>query len=202
MILLNRFRPGNKLVLQELALLLNVSRTPVREALERLYQEGFVIRIPRRGFFVSEIDVEEAQELYEVRQALESYALRTSLANGISGKDLWELERFTQAYGNLVQRELSRERMLLDRDFHLFLAGLAGNRYLVRSLEAVFERLILKRRVEGYGVASGWKAYHEHEILLDAIRREDAGKAVETLSLHIDQAWQRLLGHLDDLGGT
>jgi GntR family transcriptional regulator, rspAB operon transcriptional repressor len=107
----SQLRPGVKLIHQELAERLNVSRTPVRESLERLYQEGFVTRIPRRGFFVAEIDEDEARELYEMREALELFALRRVAARGLTAADLRRLESFNQRYRELLRDDATRERM-------------------------------------------------------------------------------------------
>jgi DNA-binding GntR family transcriptional regulator len=69
-ILGNRLRPGTKLTHRMLAENLGVSRTPVRESLERLYQEGYVTRILNRGYFVAEINEQEVRVLYQTREAL------------------------------------------------------------------------------------------------------------------------------------
>ena len=139
-IVAGRFLPGTKLTHQGLAEQLRVSRTPVREALERLFQEGFVTRLPRRGFYVAVIDENEARELYGLREALELYALEQSMAAEIGRADLRRLAGLNRDYAVLVRDGMTRERMIVDRDFHLALAALAGNHALSRSLEAVFER--------------------------------------------------------------
>jgi GntR family transcriptional regulator, rspAB operon transcriptional repressor len=192
----SRLRPGVKLIHQELAERLNVSRTPVREALERLYQEGFVTRVPRRGFFVAEIDEDEARELYELREALEIYALRRTMARGIKPADLRRLDGFNEAYRGLLHDETMRERMLVDRDWHLALAALADNRALLRALEAVFERLILKIRTDGYPTRRGEEALREHREMMKALRAEDQPLAERLLAEHIQGARRRLASHL------
>lgn len=195
----NQLRPGVKLTHQELAERLSVSRTPVREALERLYQEGFVTRLPRRGFYVAEIDEDEARELYELREALEIYALRRSMARGIKPADMRRLDGFNQDYKALVRDDSTRERMLVDRDFHLALASMADNRALLRSLEAVFERLIMKMRTEGYRTVRGEEALREHVEMMKALRAEDQPKAERLLAEHIQGARRRLVSHLGEL---
>lgn len=197
----NQLRPGRKLIHQELAELLKVSRTPVREALERLYQEGFVTRLPRRGFYVAEIDENEARELYELREAIEVYALRRTMARGIKPADLRRLDSFNQTYKSLVREDTTRERMMVDRDWHLALVSLADNRALQRSLEAVFERLILKIRTDGYRTVRGAEALKEHVEMMKALRAEDAEEAVRLLASHIQGARRRLVGHLSELAG-
>lgn len=194
-------RPGVKLTHQELAERLGVSRTPVREALERLYQEGFVTRLPRRGFYVAEIDHDEARELYELREAIEVYALRRAMARGIKAADLRRLDSFNASYKALLHDKTMRERMLVDRDWHLALAALADNRALLRSLSAVFERLILKIRTDGWRTVRGEEALAEHVEMMKALRAEDAQRAEQLLTDHIRGARRRLGSHLDELAG-
>jgi len=195
----NQLRPGRKLIHQELAERLNVSRTPVREALERLFQEGFVTRVPRRGFYVAEIDADEARELYELREALEIYALRRSMQRVIKPVDLRRLDSFNKNYRLLIQENTTRERMIVDRDWHLALASLAGNRALLRSLEAVFERLIMKIRTDGYRTVRGEEALNEHLEMMKALRMDNKTVAEHLLAEHIQGARMRLMGHLTEL---
>ena len=194
-----RLRPGVKLTHQDLAERLKVSRTPVREALERLYQEGFVTRLPRRGFYVAEIDEDEARELYELREALEMFALRRAMGRGLKPADLRRLDDFNQQYKALLRHDTTRERMMVDRDWHLTLASFADNRALLRSLEAVFERLILKIRTDGYRTVRGEEALREHLEMMKALRIEDKAEAERLLAEHIQGARRRLVSHLSDL---
>ncbi len=196
MIQTNQLRPGNRLPHEELAKKLGVSRTPIREALERLFQEGYVTRIPRRGFFVAEINSEEVEELYQLREALETYALRKTIQKGIPSEGLARLEELCHHYEELADRNLTMERVLLDREFHLALAALAGNSQIVNSISAVFDRIIQKRRVEGYAGSDGTNPYHEHVHLLEALQANDAKRAEELLAEHLHQGWARFLNHL------
>src|SRR4051812_47957034 len=91
LILSGRLPPGNRLVHQELGDRLSVSRTPVREALERLFQEGYAARRPRRGYFVAEIDAGGVSDLYGTREDLEVYAFEVSWARGFGKDDMAEL---------------------------------------------------------------------------------------------------------------
>lgn len=192
----NQLRPGNRLPHEELANQLGVSRTPVREALERLFQEGYVSRIPRRGFFVAEIDAKEVEEIYQLREALEVYALRMTMRRGLPVDGLAELEALCRRYEELADRNLTMERVLLDRDFHITLAGLAGNKQIVNSISAVFDKIMQKRRVEGYASSDGMKPYNEHIKLLDALRAGDAAGAEALLTQHLNQGWARFRDHL------
>src|ERR671914_618159 len=81
LILCNEVLPGQKLHHQELSERLGVSRTPVREALTRLVQEGYVSFLPNRGFTCKEIRMQEAEELYDLREALEVFAVEKAIAH-------------------------------------------------------------------------------------------------------------------------
>lgn len=197
MILAGQLGPGRKLVHEEMATALNVSRTPVREALERLYQEGFVTRLPRRGFYVAGITRAEAIELYAAREALEIFALTSTLERGPLPRDsvdlLWHQVR---RYEELITLRAVSERILADILFHLKLAELSGNRYIVRLLAQTFERLALKRRLDGYGYDRSKKATLEHTRLVEAIARFDRKQSIQLLRKHIHLARDALLSQL------
>lgn len=195
-ILGNRLRPGSKLTHRMLAENLGVSRTPVRESLERLYQEGYVKRVQNRGYFVAEMDTQEVGELYQTREALELYALQRVLAKGISAQSLKAIQAINARYRILCQQNLSRERLLVDREFHLALADLTGNGFLSRTLAGIFDRLILKRRVEGYHDTRGLKPHDDHVRLLAALGKSDDVLAQRLLRDHISSACARLTEYL------
>ena len=195
-ILANLLRPGSKLTHRMLAEKLGVSRTPVRESLERLYQEGYVKRVQNRGYFVAEMDTQEVSELYQTREALELFALQQVLTKGISAQSLKAIQAINARYRILCQQNLSRERLMVDREFHLALADLAGNGFLNRTLAGIFDRLILKRRVEGYHDTRGLKPYDDHVRLLAAFGKGDDDLAQRQLREHISSACTRLTEYL------
>jgi len=201
-ILNNRYRPGNKLTNQEIAESLGVSRTPVRESLERLFQEGYVTRIANRGYFVAEIDVHEVRELYQTREALELYSLGRVIETGAALPVMERLEAFNARYRTLCVDTLSRERLVVDSEFHLLLAQCSGNGYLYRSLAAIFDRLILKRRIEGFHDVRGLKPYQDHVEIIQAIKNQDLAAATQLLRNHIQGACTRFTQYLEPAPGT
>ncbi len=196
-ILGNRLRPGHKLIHQTLAESLGVSRTPVRESLERLYQEGYVTRIANRGYFVAEIDVQEVRELYQTREALEIFSLQLIFRTAITQACVPPLHAINTRYKALCMENLSRERLMVDREFHLALAALSGNQYLHRTLGGIFDRLILKRRVEGFHDVRGIEPYEDHVRILAAISANDEQAAVDLLRSHIGGACVRFIHYLE-----
>jgi DNA-binding GntR family transcriptional regulator len=196
LILCNEIMPGQKLHHQQLSERLGVSRTPIREALTRLVQEGYVSFLPNRGFTCKEIRMQEAEELYELREALEAFAVEKAIAT-LTEKALRQLRDKMTAYGRDVQNRFTRERLVYDQDVHLQIARLTGNETLQNTLSHVFERIVLKRRTDGlYDPARGLAAHQEHLRLLEAMERRDALGAVAILRNHIQAGKKNVMADL------
>jgi DNA-binding GntR family transcriptional regulator len=196
LILCNEVLPGQKLHHQELSERLGVSRTPVREALTRLVQEGYVSLLPNRGFICKEIRLQEADELYQLREALEAFAVEKAIEN-LTEAAFTELSAKINLYGKDVQKRFTRDRLVYDQDVHLEIARLSGNETLAKTLAQVFERIILKRRTDGlYDPARGIAAHQEHMKLLQAIKRRNTQEAVKIVRAHIRAGRDNVLADL------
>src|SRR6266550_6594743 len=139
LILCNEIMPGQKLHHQQLSERLGVSRTPVREALTRLVQEGYVSFLPNRGFTCKEIRLQEAEELYDLREALEAFAVEKAIEN-LTDDGLDDFVNKVDRYGEDVQKRFTKERLVYDQDIHLGIARLSGNATLTKTLAQIFER--------------------------------------------------------------
>lgn len=197
LILCNQIMPGQKLHHQELSERLGVSRTPVREALTRLVQEGYVSFLPNRGFTCKEIGIQEAEELYELREALEAFAVERAIEN-LTGSALAQLRSNVSSYGRDVQNRFTRERLVYDQDVHLAIVRIAGNKTLTNTLSHVFERIVLKRRTDGlYDQARGVAAHQEHLKLLEAMERRDVAAAVALVRQHIQAGKKNVMADME-----
>jgi DNA-binding GntR family transcriptional regulator len=198
LILCNEIMPGQKLHHQELSERLRVSRTPVREALTRLVQEGYVSFLPNRGFTCKEIRMQEAEELYELREAVEAFAVEKAIAN-LTETSLDRLRKKIELYGGDVANRFTRERLLYDQEIHLEIADLAGNEMLKNTLLHLFERIVLKRRTDGlYDAARGVVAHREHLELLRAMEQREVGQAVQIIRAHIQEGKRNVLTDLQE----
>ncbi|MFQ5852338.1 MAG: GntR family transcriptional regulator [Candidatus Binatia bacterium] len=196
LILRNEIMPGQKLHHQELSDHLGVSRTPVREALSRLVQEGYVTLLPNRGFICKEIGMQEAEELYDLRECLEAFSVEKAILK-VNDKALERLQQKIDLYGQDTDKQFTRERLIYDRDIHLEIADIAGNETLKGTLSQVFERIILKRKTDSlYDLARGVSAHQEHLKLIDAIRRRNANAAVRIIRDHIQEGKRNVLSDL------
>ena len=197
LILCNEIMPGQKLHHQELSERLGVSRTPVREALTRLVQEGYVSFLPNRGFTCKEIRIQEAEELYDLREALEAFAVEKAIAK-LTQASLDQLRKKMSSYGRDVQKRFTRERLVYDQDVHLQIVRLAGNETLINTLSHVFERIVLKRRTDGlYDPARGLTAHEEHMRLLDAMEQRNVSAAVAIIREHIQAGKKNVMADLE-----
>ena len=196
-ILCNEIMPGEKLHHQDLSERLGVSRTPVREALTRLVQEGYVSFLPNRGFTCKEIRIQEAEELYDLREALEAFAVEKAIAK-LTEASLDQLRKKMSSYGRDVQKRFTRERLVYDQDVHMQIIRLAGNETLTNTLSHVFERIVLKRRTDGlYDPARGLTAHEEHMRLLDAMEQRNIGAAVAIIREHIQAGKKNVMADLE-----
>jgi DNA-binding GntR family transcriptional regulator len=196
LILCNEILPGQKLHHQELSERLGVSRTPVREALTRLAQEGYVSLLPNRGFTCKEIRLQEADDLYQLREALEAFAVEKAVEN-LTEASFAGLSAKMNAYGKDVQRRFTRDRLVYDQNIHLEIARLSGNETLTKTLAQVFERIILKRRTDGlYDPARGISAHQEHLKLLQAMKKHNTQDAVKLVRAHIRAGRNNVLADL------
>lgn len=197
LILRYELRPGQKLAQEDLAQRLDVSLTPVREALRILQREGYVVAVPNRGFYVGEISLKEAEDLFELREALEVLGVEKAVKHRDEAF-LRALEANLAEFRRVVTQTLSRGRILIDQRFHLLIAQQADNESLDRMLQHVFERITLKRKVEGAPPSRGVTAYDEHVAILQAIRDGDAQRAKELVGLHVRNAKEAVLRQLQE----
>jgi len=186
--------PGQKLQHDYLSEKLGVSTTPVREAINRLVQEGYVKSVARKGYYLNEITIDEADELYSFRETLEMYAIEKASTRPDDAliKDLTEI---VKKYNEAVNKPISMERLRVDQEFHLRIADACGNRFVRATLETTFERLILKRSLEGFP-QRGRKVYKEHEMIVDCIIRHDVTGARELMKQHIRQGRDNFIFYL------
>ncbi|HEX9454919.1 MAG TPA: GntR family transcriptional regulator [Candidatus Binatia bacterium] len=196
LILCNEIMPGQKLYHQQLSERLGVSRTPVREALTRLVQEGYVSFLPKRGFTCKEIRLQEAEELYELREALEAFAVEKAIEI-LDDETIEQLRVKMNSYGRDVNNRFTRERLVFDQDVHLAIAELSGNETLQNMLRHIFERIVLKRRTDSiYDPSRGTTAHQEHLRLLAAMEQRDTTRAVAIVRSHIQAGKQNVIADL------
>jgi DNA-binding GntR family transcriptional regulator len=185
-----RLMPGTKLAEQPIADIFQVSRTVVRQALNQLSRDRLVTLEPARGAFVARPSVEEARQVFEVRQMLEA-ALVRELAATITPAQVRELRRHLKAEKEAVTRTDVAGRTRLLADFHVVLARLMGNEVLAQLLTDLLSRSSLISLM----YQSSHSAEHsqaEHVKIVEALARHDAEAAIALMTDHIGNVERNL----------
>lgn len=177
-----QLKPGERLSEIELAARLGVSRTPVREALNRLVTEGF-LQPCSRGFMRRPLDVQETLDLYEARVAVERECLRLALLRGTT-EQLDEAQAFLNHSRAVSADTPMAELVALDEAFHRRLAAMSGNAELQRMLASLNDRIRFLRWIDMEHVGRD-STQQEHQSILEALQRRDARAAEQHLSDHI-----------------
>jgi DNA-binding GntR family transcriptional regulator len=180
-----QLKSGERLREVELASLLGVSRTPVREAIKRLESEGFASYVSSRGAVVTELTPEQAVEFYAMREILEGAAARFAAQHAYPA-EIQMLEYLLEAERQLG--EDPEEQANLNRKFHGSIYGMAHNRYLLAVLTKARDYMVLLHKTAYFAPGRAESAYREHVAIVDAIRRGDAQAAEEAARAHIREA--------------
>lgn len=182
-----RWVPGDRFSEGEIAQQLGVSRTPVREALFRLRNEGFLDVESKTGWFVRPIDFERIEQLYDLRIVLELASLAKL---GLRIEDSPELEALKTAWLVPAHERLTdgREVGVLDEAFHASLVRAAGNDEIARVHQEVTDRIRLVRRLDFTRDDRIEATYQEHAKILRAVMQRKTDQAQMLLRSHIEQS--------------
>ena len=185
--------PGERLTERWLESRFEGSRTPVRAALVRLEAEGLVQR-DGRNWIVAPIDLGEIEALAEFREPLEITAVRLACTRAAE-PDLDAIDEMLNACRTGVPRE---EWHKVGTDFHVEIARLSGNPFLVKAIEGVMTRLSRPRWLEVWTEASREQAWAEHRRILACIRTNQPLEASREAAEHVRDTRDRLLRSLND----
>ncbi len=195
LILERRLLPGEKINEGELAQALGISRTPIREALNRLAKEGLVNIYPQRGAFVVEFSEKDVEELFLIREKLEGLAAYLA-ASKITAKDLQKLESclqgFQEPFGEKEIKRYARE----DFKFHQTIVALSEARRLI-SLIATLHDFIRLYRLTTIGLSGRMKnSLEEHERIVAALKRKNPAEAEDAMREHIRHVRQGVMENI------
>jgi DNA-binding GntR family transcriptional regulator len=186
-----RFFPGERLNEAILAKELGVSRTPLREALNRLSAEGFLTFSVNQGFFRKPLDVKEVFDLYEFRQQMEMAAVRIAVERA-TDEEVLELERFAERSAEDNANRTSEELILLDEEFHERVITLTGNIEMRNSLRNVNGRIQYVRWVDMNGRRRS-ETQTEHKEIVRALRERNAEECIRLMSEHIGHRLDQII---------
>lgn len=180
-----KLKPEERINEVHLAKSLGVSRTPIREALNRLASEGFVSLTPNRGFFVRSLSTEGMLDLYEMRSVIECAAFRFMCERATDD----QIERLRSYWAAIVDgyRDQPPDTILAeDEGFHMLIAELSGNPELVFSLTAINARIRFVRRIQIEHQSHDLNLINAHSRIVEAAARRDIEGGVTLLRQHIE----------------
>ena len=189
--------PGQRLVNQDLVEKLNMSRTPIINALNRLVQDGFVAFESFRGFYVKPIDLQEVWDAFGVREALEVYTVEQAIKLS-DDADIQELENKLREHADYQPHYYTRKKFLLDSNFHFQIATMTKNNVLKWLLKRNFEHIYLRARLENYDIQRMAVAADEHNRIVRKMKNKDIIGSIELMRNHIQKARDHVIRSLSD----
>lgn len=201
-ILIGELQPTQRLVEEDLATSLQTSRGPVRDAIRMLENEGLVIRQPHRGAFVAELSPADVREIYSLREALESLAIRYVIKVATDDQ-INELEKLVHQMDDLTHNEFTQFQATdLDMSFHRTLCQISGHRRLLSAWESISAQIrlvVLNHRLRNpadlrdRGIA--W-----HEKIVECLRQRQTECAIQELERHMAVSLESLIKSMEAFG--
>jgi len=192
-ILTLELEPGTSLVESDLARQLGISKTPVRDALQELERDGLVIRIPFKGTYVTEVMEKDLREIFQLRAVLEGLAAR--LATPLfTSQELDQLDRDHAASEDALAKGDLALCSKLGKGLHDAIIDKADNEQLITMIRNLDASLMRFRALSDRGSGRLDVSIREHRRIIDALRRQDAYAAEESVRDHLHSVLEDLSG--------
>lgn len=196
-ILDNEWPPGTQALERDVAQALGMSRTPVREAMIRLQNDGLVEVIPRHGMRVLSVSPADMREIYEILAALESAAIEAITRRSPGASELAGLSSAAEAMARAIDADDLDAWAIADEAFHMELVTLAGNRHLKQTVTNYWDRVHRARMFSLRLRPKPVKSTQEHRQLIELIRAGDVEGAVNLNRAHRSRASSELTAILE-----
>ena len=188
MIFSEELKPGSKIPYRRMAERLNMSLTPLIQALKHMEFMGLVTHNQNRGFFVSEVNPKEIKEAFKLRMLLEIQMLTETMTK-IDDQGVAKLRAALENYLNFPPDGPSKVRLVNDIQFHMTLAQLSGETLSIFILRYLFDFLYLRIGNNLVFSRPFEDAGGNHAAIFDSIEKRDAPRAVETLKNHLQKIY-------------
>jgi len=194
-ILERELKPGDKVQVDEVAHQLGVSRTPVKDALNRLALEGLIDKVARRGTFVSTMSAQDVDELFDLRLLMESYAAEKVLEKDKANSFLADIRQCMANIDRIAQSDDPDYDAYLawNRDLHLSLIKLADNNRLMQMYESLNIPIQVARVHYLHSVESVTQTQQEHQAIYQAFESRDVEQVKQAIATHINSVRDAVL---------
>ncbi len=184
LIMSNELSPGTKVVESQVAKTMQISRTPVREAIQRLQNQGFLRQSYTGAYFVVGFTNKDIQEIFGIRGVLESYAARLAAEQYQKG-DLSSLEEKIEEYQELLDQGKFQELSIVNTEFHDLLYNLSKSPRLIKMINNLREQIYYFREVILYHPEMARKSNIDHRAMVEAIKNKDSNGVEHLVWEHI-----------------
>ncbi|MDN5343900.1 MAG: hypothetical protein PWQ18_11 [Clostridia bacterium] len=193
-ILAGALKPGERIVETEVASNLGISKSPVREAMRKLEADGLVIIKPRVGGFVVSLGEEDIKDIYEVRQAVEGFAVRLLARKGEQKERIVrDLNEILAQYEQAVKAGDFSQCNRIDTDLHLYLVKTSDNSRLIKMALTIYDQAYLLKNMASDIPGRKRQSLREHREIVRAIETEDYVAAQEALINHLEGLKENVL---------
>lgn len=176
--------PSKRLVENQIAEKLNISRTPVREAIHKLEREGLLEKLPRGGFIVPDLTRENVEETFGIRSVLEGYAARLA-ATLHQGNELDPFEHKLDEYQRYLESGQMDALLKINTDFHDLLYSLSKSQKLIKMINDLRDQIYQFRRIILSNQELAKKSHEDHRLMMKYIRNRDADGVERLVREHI-----------------
>jgi len=200
-IIIGTLKPGTRLPEEELSKAMNISRAPIREAFNRLEKEGFVTIVPRKGAAVSNITTRIIKDIFEIRETLESFAVKKSI-----GKiSIEKLEKVGDGFKKFINKPTNAKNCIqylaLDKKFHDLLSQNCGNKKLIELLANLQEQIHWLRNISLKRITFAGSV-KEHLAIIEALKKNDEELIIKVLLQHLERAKESSLAEINSWSAT
>ncbi len=183
-ILDGNFHLGTRLSESKLASMLKIGRSPIREAVQRLRHEGFVEVVPRKGIFLTALSTSEIQQIYEMAEALEGLAVKLVTERASQG-EIQKLKTTAEKMKTALAEDNEKAWMEADSEFHRLVLKFARNKYILKAMTMVNDRINRVRQVYVRVIGQPIKSTREHEMIAQVIADRKPELAKKVMEQHL-----------------
>ncbi len=191
-ILTGEIQAGERLVELDLAAKMKSSRTPVREALQKIASEGLIYSIPRAGYIVGEISETDLQEIFQARIAIEQAAAKLALEH-ITPDEIEMIKANIERSEKAIKTGLKDQMVDFDKEFHDILCGASRNKRLIQFSQTLRDHLLRYRMIALRIPRMAKGATAEHKQIFMALQSKDSKKLEETIYTHLERSKEHIL---------
>ncbi len=191
-ILEGKYKAGDSLTENRIAEELNVSRTPVREAIRQLEFEDLVVSIPNRGVFVMGLSRQDAKDIYDIRKLIEGQIICWAV-DRITKDELNKLYEIVELMEFYTKKNDSENLARLDTNFHKTIYDACKSKHLNRMFTCLHSNMQLARQISLKKPERAEQSLSEHKMILEAIERRDKKIASKLMLEHVRTAEKSVL---------